>query len=132
MDNEYTKSRAIQLLKTEGEGLDALYQEADLIRRRFMGDDVYIRGIVEFSNICLNVCLYSGIRASNKNVRRYMMKADEILEVSSAMINSQQTTIVLQSGEAPWIKDKELGELIMRIKKTDLPDCYSIGRQPAL
>jgi len=131
MDNEYTKSRAIQLLKTEGEGLDALYQEADLIRRRFMGDDVYIRGIVEFSNICLNDCLYSGIRASNKNVRRYMMKADEILEVSSAMINSQQTTIVLQSGEAPGIKDKELWELIMRIKKqTSLTVTVSVGNRP--
>lgn len=130
MANKYTKNRAIQLLRAEGEGLKALYQEADSVRRQFMGDDVYIRGIVEFSNICSNDCLYCGIRASNRNVRRYTMDADEILEVASAMMNTQQTTIVLQSGEAPGIKDKELGELIKRIKKqTSLTVTVSVGNR---
>lgn len=130
MNIEYTRDGAIRLLKAEGEELEGVYCEADSIRRRNMGDDVFIRGIVEFSNICANDCLYCGIRASNRNIKRYTMQPEEILEAAHAMAKSQQTTIVLQSGETPGIRDKELGEIIGRIKKeTSLTVTVSVGNR---
>ena len=50
------------------------------ISQEMFGKDIYIRGIVEFSNICKNDCLYCGIRRSNGNVSRYRLTADEILK----------------------------------------------------
>lgn len=127
---KYTREKAIQFLKAEGEGLERLYREADLIRRQYMGDGVFIRGIIEFSNICANNCLYCGIRVSNRNVKRYTMQPDEILEAAYAMAKSQQTTIILQSGETPGIRDEELGEIIKRIKKeTSLTVTVSVGNR---
>jgi biotin synthase len=128
---KYTREEAIRLLKAEGEELKGLYREADFIRRQNMGDDVFIRGIVEFSNVCSNDCLYCGIRASNKNVRRYAMGVNEILDTAIEMEGSQQTTIVLQSGETPGIKDEEIAEIIKRIKReTTLTVTISAGNRP--
>ncbi|MCX5817058.1 MAG: [FeFe] hydrogenase H-cluster radical SAM maturase HydE [Proteobacteria bacterium] len=130
MNIDYTREKAIQLLKAEGEELERLYREADSIRRQYMGDDIFIRGIIEFSNICANNCLYCGIRASNRNVKRYTMQAEEILEAAYAMAGTRQTTIVLQSGETPGIRDEELGEIIKRIKKeTSLTVTVSVGNR---
>lgn len=95
-----------------------------------MGSDVFIRGIVEFSNICVNDCLYCGIRASNKDIRRYSMTPDEILAIASTMAGSEQTTIVLQSGEVPGPGDTNLGTLIKRIKdETGLAVTVSVGNR---
>ena len=128
---KYTKDVALSLLKSEGKALENLYREADAIRHRKMGDEIYIRGIVEFSNVCANNCLYCGIRASNKNFRRYSMSADEILEAAFSMEQSSLSTIVLQSGEAPGIRDEEIGAIIRRIKKeTNLAVTVSVGNRP--
>jgi len=128
---KYTKDVALNLLKSEGKALENLYREADAIRHRKMGDEIFIRGIVEFSNVCANNCLYCGIRASNKNFKRYSMSADEILEAAFSMEQSSLSTIVLQSGEAPGIRDEEIGAIIRRIKKeTNLAVTVSVGNRP--
>ncbi|MCX7966441.1 MAG: [FeFe] hydrogenase H-cluster radical SAM maturase HydE [Syntrophorhabdaceae bacterium] len=131
MNNTYTKEYALELLNAKGDALDELYRKADEIRKRFMGDEVFIRGIVEFSNICANNCLYCGIRASNRNVKRYMMSMDEILMIAKKMEKSYQTTIVLQSGEVKGKYDEQIGQLIRRIKKeTSLAVTLSVGNRP--
>ena len=61
------------MLGATGVSLEELYRHADVIRKNHMGDEVFIRGIIEFSNICVNDCLYCGIRASNRAVARYVM-----------------------------------------------------------
>ncbi len=127
---EYSKTEAIGLLQTPKDSLAELYREADAVRQAYMGDEVYIRGIIEFSNICANNCLYCGIRASNRNVRRYAMSPDEILENVYAMVGTQQTTVVLQSGETPGIGDREFGEIIRKIKEeTPLSVTVSVGNR---
>jgi biotin synthase len=103
---KYTKDSALNLLKSEGQNLEVMYLEADAIRRQKMGDEIYIRAIVEFSNICTHNCLYCGIRASNNNVRRYSMSADEIVEAAFSMEKSNLSTIVLQSGDSPGVRDE--------------------------
>jgi len=129
--DEDERTRAVSLLTTKGDGIERLYREADDIRKKNMGDEVYIRGIIEFSNICANDCLYCGIRVSNVSVNRYVMNADEILDTARAMEFVQQTTVVLQSGETPGIGDDEIGWIIRRIKEeTHLAVTLSVGNRP--
>ena len=120
------------LLATPSAERPALFARADAVRRRTMGDEVFLRGIVEFSNICANDCLYCGIRKSNRSTRRYRIEADEILAVARKMERWQQSTIVLQSCEAPSAEgDRALGELIGRIKReTSLAVTVSAGNRP--
>ena len=118
---DYKKDTALNLLGSEGQSTERLYQEADTVRRRVMGDEIYIRGIVEFSNICVNNCLYCGIRASNKKVSRYSMPAEEIIETAVSMEQNGLSTIVLQSGETPGMRDEELGTIIRKIKQVTCP-----------
>lgn len=131
MESEYTKERALELLSAAGDELENLYLHADMVRKNHMGDEIFIRGIVEFSNICLNDCLYCGIRASNRDVTRYSMSPDEIVGIAQTMAGSEQTTIVLQSGETPGAADKKLGNTISRIKsETGLAVTVSVGNRP--
>ncbi len=108
-----------------------MYDRADKVREANMGGDVFLRGIVEFSNICANQCLYCGIRAPNKNVNRYHMDADEIMAIARQMVDWQQGTIVLQSGEANSPEENRfIEELIRRIKKeTPLAVTMSAGNR---
>ncbi len=131
MAGEYTRDRALEMLGATDGALGELYRHADVVRKNHMGDDVYIRGIIEFSNICVNDCLYCGIRASNRNVARYVMSPDEILAIADTMGRFRQTTVVLQSGETPGIGDERLGLLIRRIKEaTGLAVTVSVGNRP--
>ena len=57
---------------------DHLAQKARAVRERFYGKDVYLRGLIEFTNICKNDCRYCGIRRSNGRVERYRLSDEEI------------------------------------------------------
>lgn len=130
MENTFTKEYALELLNETGDKVKSLYEKANQIRKQVMGEEVFIRGIVEFSNICANNCLYCGIRASNKKIKRYKMEIEEILSIAKSMEKSHQTTIVLQSGELRGSHDEEIGELIRRIKKeTTLAVTLSVGNR---
>lgn len=109
-----------------------MFQAADAVRRECMGDEVYLRGIVEFSNICANDCLYCGIRRSSSTTNRYRIEEDEILDTARKMVRWRQTTIVLQSGEAPSpAEDRRIGRIIRRIKdETGLAVTVSAGNRP--
>jgi biotin synthase len=132
IDNiEYSREWALRLLCAEGPDLAELYRVADRVRCEHMGDDVHIRGIIEFSNICANNCLYCGIRAGNINVGRYALSPGEILEIASTMADSRQMTVVLQSGESTVFGDEKIGNIIRRIKEeTPLAVTLSTGNRP--
>ena len=127
-----TKEYALQLLHTPPADREALYIRADALRKETHGDAVPIRGIIEFSNICANDCLYCGIRKSNTSVRRYSLSADEILETARKMSAWHQGTLVLQSGETPSPeRDKWIGEVVRRVKaETGLAVTLSVGNRP--
>jgi biotin synthase len=93
------------------------------------GRDIYIRGIVEFSNYCRNDCLYCGIRCSNKNVSRYRLTKEEITHCCDDGYGLGFRTFVLQSGEDRYYTIDVLSDIIADIKKSH-PDCavtLSIG-----
>ncbi len=91
-------------------------------RQKIYENTVYIRGLIEVSNICKNDCLYCGIRCSNKNCDRYRLTPDEILECAAEGYELGFRTFVLQGGEDPYFTDELLCDLLHRIKSF-YPDC---------
>ena len=93
----------------------------ELATARF-GHGVFVRGIVEFSNVCRNDCLYCGIRKSNRNVERYRLTEAEILECAEAGYEYGFRTFVLQSGEDATYPAQRLASLVRELK-TRHGDC---------
>ena len=91
-------------------------------RIEIYGKMVFIRGLIEVSNICKNDCLYCGIRASNKNCQRYRLSKDEIIECCREGYELGFRTFVLQGGEDAAFSDDFLCDLIKQIK-SEHPDC---------
>ena len=86
------------------------------------GNKIFIRGIVEFSNICRNDCYYCGIRRSNTDAQRYRLTAEEILECCDEGYELGFRTFVLQSGEDKSYTNESLCDIVRRIKAA-YPDC---------
>ena len=91
-------------------------------RRKIYGNKVYIRGLIEVSNICKNDCFYCGIRASNKNCQRYRLTSDEIVDCCREGYRLGFRTFVLQGGEDGSFDDDCLCDLIQNIK-SEHSDC---------
>ena len=99
-----------------------LRQKAEQVRQKVYGNDVYIRGLIEISNICKNDCYYCGIRHSNKKCSRYRLTPNEILNCCENGYKLGFRTFVMQGGEDPYFTDDLLCDLITRIKEK-YPDC---------
>ena len=97
-------------------------KKAVAARQAVYGNDVYVRGLIEVSNICKNDCLYCGIRHSNKNCSRYRLSEEEILSCCDEGYELGFRTFVMQGGEDPFFTDELLCDLIGKIKKK-YPDC---------
>ena len=110
------------ILERTPESSEVLRQKALAVRKKIYGNEVYIRGLIEFTNHCRNDCFYCGIRASNKNVRRYRLTKEEILLCSRQGYGLGFRTFVLQGGEDPFFTDEKLCDIIREIKKNH-PDC---------
>lgn len=123
-----TKTEIISLLQDE-EHQQVLFDKADNIRRRYVGDEVHLRGLIEFSNICRNNCLYCGIRCGNTNARRYRMTEEEIIETARRAANLGFKTIVMQSGEDVYYDADRMCRVIEAIKKFDVAVTLSIGER---
>ena len=92
---------------------------------------IYFRGIIEFSNICKNDCLYCGIRRSNDNVDRYRLTLDQILECCAEGYEYGYRTFVLQSGEDGYFNDETMINVVSSIRE-NYKDCaitLSIGER---
>ena len=110
---------------------NALFLEADKVRRKYYGTDVYIRGLIEFTNYCKNNCYYCGIRAGNGETQRYRLSKEDILDCCKEGYSLGFRTFVLQGGEDPYFTDKLICEIVSDIK-TLYPDCaitLSIGEK---
>lgn len=108
-----------------------LFEKARRIRHEVYDHDVYIRGLVEFTNYCKNDCLYCGIRHSNKNAQRYRLSKEDILECCDEGYPLGFRTFVLQGGEDPYYNDERMADIVSAIKEK-YPDCavtLSIGER---
>lgn len=109
----------------------ALFSEADTVRRSVYGIDIYIRGLIEFTNYCKNNCYYCGIRRDNKNAERYRLSSDDIFKCCSEGYSLGYRTFVLQGGEDMYYNNEKICSIVYRIKSA-YPDCavtLSIGER---
>lgn len=104
------------------EGAMLLARKASAIRDSIYGRDVFVRGLIEFSNICKNDCLYCGIRKSNSTVDRYRLTEPQILACCKQGYDLGFRTFVLQGGEDGWFTDERLVSIISKIRAA-YPDC---------
>ena len=86
------------------------------------GKRLWFRGIVEFSNICKQNCLYCGIRRDNQKVCRYRLTPEEILDCCADGYEGGFRTFVLQGGEDGWFTDERMCAIVREIK-VKFPDC---------
>ena len=108
-----------------------LLNEAQKLRRQWYGDQVYVRGLIEFSNYCKNDCYYCGIRCGNNMARRYRLTPQQIFDCCREGYELGFRTFVLQSGEDPFYDDDTLCRIVSGIKERHL-DCavtLSVGEK---
>ena len=100
-------------------------------RTESYGVDVYIRGLIEISNHCINDCFYCGIRKSNRVCDRYRLATEQVLSCCEAGYCQGIRTFVLQGGEDPFYTDKILSELVGLIKScfSDCAVTFSLGER---
>lgn len=116
--NNLTKEEITHILETITQAdRVVLYNYALKTKQAYYGDKVYLRGLIEFSNICRQDCLYCGIRVSNARVERYRLTPEEILGCCDQGYELGYRTFVLQSGEDLWYTDETLVALIHEIKR---------------
>lgn len=106
-----------------------LFAAADRVRRQFVGDEVYLRALIEFSNYCKNDCLYCGIRRSNPKAERYRLSPGQIISTAQKAVSYGYKTVVLQSGEDGAFDTDTLCRIIREIKKLGAALTLSIGEK---
>lgn len=108
-----------------------LFKLARQVRERVYGKDVYIRGLIEFTNYCRNDCYYCGIRCSNSNASRYRLCDNDILQCCDKGYKAGLRTFVLQGGEDIYFTKEKLCGIIERIKDrySDCAITLSVGER---
>ena len=111
---------------------DELFQRADEVRRASVGETVFIRGLVEFSNCCARNCLYCGLRRENRALQRYRMNPEEVLQAVRRLSEKGVETVVLQSGDDLSYTRETICELLRSIKRTHPATAVtlSVGERP--
>ena len=97
--DKFSKQDIVQLLDADAEDTKALFRKAKEIKQKHIGNKVYFRGLIEFSNVCEKDCFYCGIRKSNTNIKRYNLNDTEILDAAKFAYDNEYGSIVLQGGE---------------------------------
>jgi biotin synthase len=130
---DLNRKEIIQLLSLPAKYSPELFSAADKVRKEQVGDEIFLRGIIEFSNHCERNCLYCGLRKGNSKLSRYRMSEDEIITTAEQIKNTGVPTVVLQSGEDSFYSQDVVCRLIERIRKeTDLIITLSIGERPLI
>lgn len=133
-EKHFLPKEQMQLLLTteEKEALEYLRFRAESVRKRIYGNEVYIRGLIEFTNYCKNNCYYCGIRRDNEKAERYRLTKEDILDCCKMGYELGFRTFVLQGGEDGFFTDERLCDIISSIKNA-YPDCavtMSVGERP--
>ena len=136
--NKVKQSRNISLeqlkllLETnDDEGVRFIREEAVKVCQKTYGNQVFIRGLIEFTNFCKNDCYYCGIRRSNSQADRYRLTKEQMLDCCASGYELGFRTFVLQGGEDGYFTDDKICDLVSAIKEK-YPDCavtLSIGEK---
>jgi len=120
------------LRETDPRKVAELYARADDLRKESVGDAVHLRGLLEISNICVRRCRYCGLNSTNRDLTRYRMTRDEILQCVHLAVRYGYGTVVMQAGEDNGITADWLADVINHIKRiTPLAVTLSLGERTA-
>ena len=123
VQNRLNREEWIQLIEGRTPELaQYIFEKARKIRQAYYGTDVYIRGLIEFTNYCKNDCYYCGIRRSNSRAHRYRLSEEQILRCCQQGYTLGFRTFVLQGGEDGYFTDERMVSLVKEIRK-NYPDC---------
>jgi biotin synthase len=118
------------LRETDAAALAELFDAADRTRRRNVGDEVQLRGLIELSNHCRRQCAYCGIARDRKDLTRYRLDREQILECAATAKRLGYQTVVMQAGEDPAIRADEMAGIIREIKsRHDVAITLSLGER---
>jgi biotin synthase len=127
------KEDVIALLSSGEETIDSIYRKAAEIKKIFVGNKVYFRGLIEYSNYCIKDCFYCGIRSGNSRYARYEMTGDEVLQAARYAWENRFASIVIQSGERTdekfISKIEQLISDIQAMARNELHITLSLGEQ---
>ena len=127
-NHNLTKEETIAILKDNSIN-EYLFESADKVREKFVGNEVHLRGLIEFSNICKCTCKYCGLRKDNSKLERFRLTPEEIVDFAKKASEYGYKTVVLQSGEDAYFKTDILVDIIKQIKSFDLAITLSIGEK---
>lgn len=129
----FSQEEIVRLLNANAEERGLLYSKAAEIKAENVGNVVYFRGLIEFSNICSKDCYYCGIRKSNHQAKRYNLSDEEILNAARFAYESNYGSVVLQGGELSGPAfTKRITNLVKGIKQLSgdkLGITLSVGEQ---
>ena len=94
------------------------------------GHEVYLRGLIEFTNVCKNDCYYCGIRRSNQNAQRYRLREQEILDCCKRAMRWASGRLCSRAARIPGIPTSGCA-MVAKIHQNH-PDCaitLSIGEK---
>jgi biotin synthase len=108
---------------------EELFCAANEVRKQYVGEEVHLRGLIEFSNICKQNCLYCGLRKDNSNIERYRLSDEEIFDFAQKAVSYDYKTLVLQSGEDAYFNTERLTDIVKKLKTLDVAVTLSIGER---
>lgn len=130
---DHDRSDILAMLQCSEDECALLFRKAASVRDRYLGNNVYLRGLIEYSNMCGKNCLYCGVRRENQTVKRYTMTRDEVLEAAMTAYRLNLGSIAIQSGENSsklFVENvEELVRNIIRLTGGRLGITLSLGEQ---
>ena len=124
------RSQIEKYLYSDGQKLFELSKQ---IKLENIGNKVFLRGLIEYSNRCSKNCFYCGIRQSNKHIQRYQIDDNTVIDLTLFAWKKGLGSIVLQSGEQKSktfsLKIEKLLKKIMKLTNSDLGITLSLGEQ---
>ena len=99
LKGDFTKEDLVALLEADVKDQKKIFTLSSEIKKNFVGNKVYFRGLIELSNICSKDCYYCGIRKGNRSVDRYMVNEDEVMQAARFALENGYGSMVIQSGE---------------------------------
>ncbi len=94
-----SKDDLVALLSLTGEKEQALFDYSSSLKQKSVGNEVFLRGLIEISNICKKDCYYCGIRKSNNSIHRYSLNHKEVIEIVKQAYENGYGSVAIQSGE---------------------------------
>ncbi len=111
----FSHDELVILLSADKGEQNLIFQKASEVKQNNVGNKVYLRGLVEYSNICSKNCFYCGVRPGNKNVRRYKLSESEVLEAAQFVLDQHFASMVIQAGELSGNIDGAVRHAITKI-----------------